>query len=106
MNNAVKIALALAAGSSLLYLGLRKKNKKEKVFLAPDGNTYKENEMYRTYDNKLFKNGKEFHFKTPEPEVHFPKSSTFYGTVNGNTQLKQQTTNNDITYHHKGIRHH
>lgn len=106
MNNTVKIALALAAGSSLLYMGLRKKNKKKEVFLAPDGNTYKENEIYRTYDNKLFKNGKEFHFETPELDDHFPKSNTFYGTMNGNTHLKQQTANKNVTYHHKGIRHH
>jgi len=105
MNNVVKIALALAAGSSLLYVGLRRKNKKKEVFLAPDGNTYQEDEIYRTYDNKLFKNGKEFHFHTPKLDDHSDTSGTVYGMVDKNVHLKHQTVKKNVAYHHKGIRH-
>jgi hypothetical protein len=49
MNNKVKIALVILAGSSLILLNLRRrKNIKSKTYTAPDGNTYRENQIYRT----------------------------------------------------------
>ncbi|KQT35702.1 hypothetical protein ASG22_01395 [Chryseobacterium sp. Leaf405] len=103
MKNTVKIALALAAGSSLLYLGLRKKNKKE-TFLAPDGNTYEKDQIYRTYDNKLFKNGKEFHFNTPEMNQS-NQISLNQGKTHENLHQNYQGTNKEVNYHQKGFRH-
>ncbi|MFP8894715.1 hypothetical protein [Chryseobacterium sp. EZn1] len=104
MNNIVKITLALAAGSSLLYMGLRKKGKKSKVYLAPDGNTYKENQIYRTYDNKLYKNGKEFHYPMPqlEDDQSFNKN---YSTVTDTVYSHYKTDHKSTQYHHKGVRH-
>lgn len=105
MNSTVKIALALAAGSSLLYLGLRKKNKKRETFVAPDGNTYEQDQIYRTYDNKLFKNGKEFHFNTPESQHESSLSGNQYSKMSDHQNQNYQTVNKEVTYHQKGIRH-
>lgn len=105
MNNKVKIALGLLGGS-LLLLALRRKNKKLKTFIAPDGNTYKENQMYRTYDDKLYKNGKQIHFSTPEtgqPSYTPPIPHDEAKTV---IPKNYQSGNKDVTYHQKGIRHH
>lgn len=104
MNNIVKITLALAAGSSLLYMGLRKKGKKSKVYLAPDGNTYKENQIYRTYDNKLYKNGKEFHYHMPklENDQSFNKN---YSTTTDTIYSNYKTDHKSTRYHHKSLRH-
>ncbi len=104
MNNIVKITLALAAGSSLLYMSLRKKGKKSKVYLAPDGNAYKENQIYRTYDNKLYKNGKEFHYPLPQVENHqyFNKN---YSTTTDTIYSNYKTDHKSTEYHHKGLRH-
>ncbi|WP_410704532.1 hypothetical protein [Chryseobacterium sp. SIMBA_029] len=44
MNRKVKIAFGLLAGGSLLFLALKKKKKKVKIFSAPDGNIYGENQ--------------------------------------------------------------
>lgn len=105
MNSKVKIALALVAGSSLIYLGLRKKSKKIKTFVAPDGNTYEENQIYRTFENKLFKNGKEFHFNTPEINQNSYSSTLNSDKKSDNLSKNYQTVNKDINYHQKGIRH-
>lgn len=105
MNSKVKIALALVAGSSLIYLGLRKKSKKIKTFVAPDGNTYEENQIYRTFENKLFKNGKEFHFTTPEPNQNSYSSTLNSDKKSDNLSKNYQTVNKDVNYHQKGIRH-
>lgn len=104
MNNIVKITLALAAGSSLLYMSLRKKSKKNKIYLAPDGNAYKENQIYRTYDNKLYKNGKEFHYPLPQVEndQYFNKN---YSTTTDNVYSYYKTDHKSTQYHHKGLRH-
>lgn len=105
MNNTVKIALALAAGSSLLYMGLRKRIKQKKVYLAPDGNTYKENQIYGTYENKLYKNGKEFHYNLPDQHDD-PTSNMKSIKVSKNAPLNYTTTQKNTAYHHKGVRHH
>lgn len=104
MNNIVKIILALAAGGSLLYLGLRKKSRKSKVYLAPDGNTYKENQIYRTYDNTLYKNGKEFHYSVP-PLENNQYSNKKYSTIIDNIYPNYKTDHKSTQYHHKGVRH-
>ncbi|MDR6460466.1 hypothetical protein J2786_003600 [Chryseobacterium vietnamense] len=105
MNNTVKIALALAAGSSLLYMGLRKRIKQKKVYLAPDGNTYKENQIYRTYDNKLYKNGKEFHYNLPDQHDELTSNMKSI-KVNKNSPLNYSISQKNTAYHHKGVRHH
>ncbi|WP_374464723.1 hypothetical protein [Chryseobacterium sp.] len=104
MNNTVKIAMALAAGSSLLYLGLRKKSQKKKLYLAPDGNTYKKDQIYRTYDNKLYKNGKEFHYNVPELHDDLKAGNMNYGKTD-NGILNYKTNQKNPFYHHKGLRH-
>lgn len=105
MNNTVKIALALAAGSSLLYLGLRKKTKKKILYLAPDGNTYNENQIYRTYDNKFYKNGKAFHYKVPDLSDDLYNTDINYNKLNPPVHLIYKTHRKNPYYHHKGLRH-
>ncbi|UKB82338.1 hypothetical protein LF887_15135 [Chryseobacterium sp. MEBOG06] len=102
MNKIVKITLALAAGSFLLYLDQRKKKKKTKIYLAPDGNTYKENQIYRTYNNRLYRNGKEFHYSLPELDDHH-YSNTKYS--NDHVHIQYKTIQKNTNYHHKGVRH-
>jgi len=105
MKNTVKIALGLLAGGSLIFLGLKRKNKKLKTFTAPDGNTYQENQTYRTFDNQLYKNGKRIRFSTPESEQK-SYSSSHYDENNDPISKKYQNVNKDVNYHQKGIRHH
>lgn len=105
MNNTVKIALALAAGSSLLYLGLRKKTKKKKLYFAPDGNTYNENQIYRTYDNKLYKNGKEFHYNVPDLSQDLYEASINYNKLSSPIDFSNKPQGKKSYYHHKGLRH-
>ncbi|MDQ1162479.1 hypothetical protein QE422_002847 [Chryseobacterium sp. SORGH_AS 447] len=105
MNNKIKVALGLIAGGSLIYFGLKKKNGKVKTFTAPDGNTYGENQLYRTFDNKLFKNGKEVHFNTPESEGKGTSSSQ-YEANNEKLTKNYQAGNQNVNYHQKGVRHH
>jgi hypothetical protein len=106
MKNTVKIALGLVAGGSLIFLGLKRKNKKLKTFTAPDGNTYQENQTYRTFDNQLYKNGKKISFITPESEQKSHLSSNHYDENNDMISKKYQAVNKDVNYHQKGIRHH
>ncbi|MBV8326687.1 hypothetical protein [Chryseobacterium sp.] len=105
MNNIVKIALALAAGSSLLYLGLRKKGKKKNLYIAPDGNTYKENQIYRSYDNKLYKNGKEFRYNVPDLSDTLYENNTNYNTITVPLHLSYKAHYKNPSYQHKGSRH-
>lgn len=103
MNNKLKIALGLLAGGTVLFFGLRRKKEKLKTFTAPDGNTYKENQLYRTYDNKLYKNGKQVHFETPKLQKN-NSSSQF--AVNNDSTNDYKDVNIPVTYHQKGVRHH
>lgn len=105
MNKTVKIALAIAAGGSLLYLGLRKKGKKKNLYLAPDGNTYKENQIYRTYDNKLYKNGKEFHYNLPEENHDLLNTNSAYNKASNSVHISYKNHQKNPSYHHKGLRH-
>lgn len=106
MKNTVKIALGLLAGGSLIFLGLKSKNKKVKIFTAPDGNTYQEDQIYRTFDNQLYKNGKRIHFPTPESEQKSQFSSAHYDENNDPISNKYQAPHKEVTYHYKGIRNH
>ncbi|MCJ8155102.1 hypothetical protein MKJ01_15140 [Chryseobacterium sp. SSA4.19] len=105
MNSKIKIALALLGTGTLIW-GLRKrKNNKLKTFTAPDGNTYKENQMYRTNDNKVFKNGKEMRFTTPIPDSQ-NSSANIYNNTAENGSKNYQAVNKNVNYHQKGVRHH
>ncbi|WP_027380564.1 hypothetical protein [Chryseobacterium daeguense] len=102
MNNKVKIGLALLAGGALAFLSLKKKNgKKPKTFTAPDGNSYKENQLYRTFEGKVYKNGKEFHFNTPESEQKISSTGNHFNETNENALKNYQAIYKDIQYHRK-----
>ncbi|MCS3869550.1 hypothetical protein J3D55_002466 [Chryseobacterium ginsenosidimutans] len=106
MNNKVKVALAVIAGGTLILAGLRrKKREKLKTFTAPDGNTYKENQIYRTFDNKLYKNGRPIHFETPETEPENHSSNNYYNGNTGNFSKNNLNHNKNASYHQKGSRH-
>ncbi|MDQ1096843.1 MULTISPECIES: hypothetical protein [Chryseobacterium] len=107
MNNTLKITLGLIAGGTLVYLaGKKKKAEATKVFTAPDGNTYGENQVYRTIDNKMYRNGKEIHYGHPEPEQNTGSATKHY-TENGDQIPKNyQAANKNTNYHQKGVRHH
>ncbi|WP_027388704.1 hypothetical protein [Chryseobacterium gregarium] len=105
MNSKIKIALALLGTGTLIW-GLRNRKKnKVKTFTAPDGNTYKENQVYRTVDNKTYKNGKEVRFGKPIPE-HNNSSVNAYNNSAENLSKNYQSVNKDVNYHQKGVRHH
>ncbi|AZB17698.1 hypothetical protein EG352_07910 [Chryseobacterium indologenes] len=103
MNNTVKIALIFITGGYLLYLGSRKKSRKKKSFIAPDGVTYTEDTIYRSYDNKLYKNGKEIHFKIPE--LYDVSYQHWYDNAGEKIPVKQRKISKEVMYHHKGLRH-
>jgi len=106
MNNKIKIALALiGAGSVVAWRMNRRKNGKHKTFTAPDGNTYQENQIYRTFDNKLYKNGKEIHFETPSTDQDSSVNHPFEIQAD-NLSKNYNMVNKDISYHQKGVRHH
>jgi hypothetical protein len=106
MNNKVKVALALIAGGTLVLAGLRRrKREKLKTFTAPDGNKYKENQIYRTFDNRLYKNGKHIHFNTPETEPENHSSGNYYNGNTGNFSKNNISNNKNTSYHQKGSRH-
>jgi len=106
MNNNVKIALGIIAGGSLvLATQLLKSKKKNKIFTAPDGNSYKENQMYRTAHGEIFQNGKQLHFETPGLLAEAYQSlDSNYG--NDKSSRNNQSIPRNINYHQKGVRHH
>ncbi|AZA85960.1 hypothetical protein EG349_03740 [Chryseobacterium shandongense] len=106
MNNKMKLALAIIGAGTAVAWGMnRKKKLKSKTFTAPDGNTYKENQIYRTFDNKLYKNGKEIHFETPALEQNASGNHAF-DEHSANLSKNYEAINKDINYHQKGVRHH
>ncbi|WP_415328450.1 hypothetical protein [Chryseobacterium sp. MMS23-Vi53] len=105
MNHKIKIALALITGGTLIYLSrkIKSKDSKLRTFTAEDGNTYQENEMYFTADGKVFKNGKQVHFKTPESNENINTKTNFkFDSVPQNYDSQPK----NVEYHQKGIRHH
>ena len=106
MNTKVKIALAVIAGGTLILAGVRrKKREKLKSFVAPDGNTYQENQIYRTFDNQLYKNGKKIHFNTFEKESTNNSQTNYFEQNAVNISAQNQSFNKDVNYHHRGNRH-
>ncbi|AZA54645.1 hypothetical protein EG348_17400 [Chryseobacterium sp. G0201] len=104
MNNKIKLALGLIATGTLVLLNLKRKRRERlKIFTAPDGNTYKENQTYRTFDNQFYKNGKRLRFNTLEAENENHSSNSYYEENSVNYSNSNQ--NKNITYHQKGNRH-
>lgn len=104
MNNKVKIALGLIATGTLVLINLKRKRRERlKMFTAPDGNTYQENQTYRTFDNQFYKNGKRLRFNKleSEQENHSPANHYEENAVN----ISKNHQNKNITYHQKGNRH-
>ncbi len=106
MKNSVKVVLGFLAGGTLILAGqiIRNKRNKEKLFTAPDGNSYKENEMYRNSQGEIFKNGKQIHFETQELLSQANHHIDTYQNQTKATQGSQYFKN--AYYHHKGVRHH
>ncbi|GGG56435.1 hypothetical protein [Epilithonimonas arachidiradicis] len=106
MKNSVKVALGFLAGGSLILAGqiIRNKKDKRKIFTAPDGNSYKENEMYRNSQGEIFKNGKQLHFETPE----IPSQVNHHIDMphNHNSVRDNHSLPKNVNYHQKGVRHH
>jgi len=105
MDNKIKITLGLIAAGSLFYAAFRKRNNKVKQFTAPDGNMYLENQLYRTYDDKLYKNGKQVRFNTKDMEEK-PSTVTNHYDDNQTIPKNFQLFNKNVSYHQRGIRHH
>lgn len=107
MNNKIKLALAIVGAGTAVAWGMnRKKKMQKKTFTAPDGNKYGENQLYRTFDNKLYKNGKEIHFETPSMEHHHSGNHSFDEQAGSSIPKNYEAVNKDINYHQKGVRHH
>ncbi|KMQ68787.1 hypothetical protein ACM39_05725 [Chryseobacterium sp. FH2] len=106
MDKRLKITLGLLVGGSIAFLASKRRRKtEEKVFTAPDGMSYKENQLYKTYDNKLYKNGKQVHFKTLTPETESMSNNPYNDAQMKNTQQDPKVSKYDMKYHHKGSRH-
>lgn len=107
MKNTIKVALGFAAGSALILLNqLRKRKQKEQnKFMAPDGNKYLKNEMYRSAEGEIFKNGKKLNFDTPQLLAN--ANQKIDARISKNFQYNDpKESNRNVTYHKKGIRHH
>ncbi|PTT67736.1 hypothetical protein DD829_05845 [Chryseobacterium sp. HMWF035] len=104
MNHKIKIALALITGGTLVYLSRKMKSAKNesKTFLGEDDNTYQKDETYFTADGKMYKNGKEVHFKIPE----ISEKSVNRNFQNDRIQKNYEAHPQNVGYHHKGTRHH
>lgn len=107
MKNTIKVALGFAAGGALILLNqLRKrKQRQENQFMAPDGNKYSKNEMYRSAEGEIFRNGKKLHFETPQLLVN--ANNKIDARLAKIVQFNDQNLNNrNVTYHKRGVRHH
>ncbi|MFP3599476.1 hypothetical protein [Chryseobacterium sp. SIMBA_029] len=60
---------------------------------------------YITYDNKIYKNGKEIRFKTPESDLNHVITSKSYEVDNESVSKNYQSVGRNVSYHQKGIRH-
>nr|WP_314497911.1 hypothetical protein [uncultured Chryseobacterium sp.] len=106
MNSKVKIALALIAGGTAILLNQRRKrlSQKIKMFTAPDGTPYKENQIYRNAEGKAYRNGKVVHFDSLEFADEFHPSNSHHlhdEKFSKNYQAKPQ----NVDYHQRGKRH-
>ncbi|MGO4709743.1 hypothetical protein AB4Y90_11640 [Chryseobacterium sp. 2TAF14] len=106
MKNSVKIALGIVAGGALIFLNnkRRARSNKNQTFTAPDGNEYGENQMYRTAEGEVFKNGKKIRFETPG------NTQSDHSHVEANFKNQHlndhHIPNQQVSYHQKGTRHH
>lgn len=108
MKTPAKFALGIAAAvvvGGITVLGFRKKKPQTpKTFTAPDGNFYAEDQIYRTIDNRYFKNGKEVKYQTPAQSIE-----DTHGHIDP-AKIKSDFKNHDapnpsVGYHQRGIRH-
>lgn len=107
MKNSLKIALGIAAGGALVLLARKRKLSRDRnTFIAPDGKSYRENEMYRTSEGDIYKNGKLMHFETPElsAAANAKIDSNLYRKNSG--KENNQSLSHNVTYHKRGVRHH
>ena len=107
MKNTIKVALGFAAGGALILLNQlrKKKQRQDKQFMAPDGNKYLKNEMYRNAEGEIFKNGKKMHFDTPKHLTDANSKIDARLAKNVNVNAQNQIGRN-VTYHKRGVRHH
>jgi len=106
MNNKIKVALAFVAGGTLLLLNQRRKrlSQKIKTFTTPEGNTYKENEIYTSAEGKSYRNGKVVHFDHLEFEdTH--TTNPFNHQHDDKFSKNYQTKPQNVDYHQRGKRH-
>ncbi|PZU90207.1 MAG: hypothetical protein DI529_03260 [Chryseobacterium sp.] len=107
MKNTIKVALGFAAAGTLVLLNeLRKKNKKQgNSFIAPDGNKYQKDEMYRNAEGEIFKNGRKLHFRTPE--LLNDANNKIDSHLNNKAYINNQNPiDRNVNYHNRGVRHH
>lgn len=102
MNKILKTTAGVAAFAGLSFFITRfiRKNTKN-TFSAPDGNSYKKDQIYRDAHGKLFRNGKEIHPALPPENIS-------HQTVTSNHTNEQSNYTHPIIgqpYHHKGKRH-
>ncbi|SFZ90762.1 hypothetical protein SAMN05216324_101504 [Chryseobacterium limigenitum] len=89
---------------TLVFINLKRKRRESlKIFTASDGNSYKESQTYRTFDNQFYRNVKRLRVNKlgSEPENH---SSTHHYVENVEN-ISKISQNKNITYYQKGNRH-
>lgn len=106
MKNSLKVALGIMTGGVLIFLNYKRKQRgnNKRVFTAPDGNQYKENQMYRTATGEIYKNGKKV--RTELPKDSFKNQSKVDSHFN-NQNLNENFSlpKNEVSYHQRGDRH-
>jgi hypothetical protein len=107
MNNKIKVVLAFLAGGTLLLLNQRRKrlSKKTKTFTAPDGTSYKENQIYRNSEGKAYRNGKVVHFDHLEFENENHSPNSFSHLQDDKLSRNYQAKPQNVDYHQRGKRH-
>lgn len=104
MKNSVKVALGIVTGGVLIYLNQKRKQKsKALLYTAPDGNQYKEDQMYRTAEGDVYKNGKKVHFELPSDSVQ--NKSRVDSNFNNQHLNENVNLNHEVSYHQRGQRH-
>ncbi|MFY1046355.1 hypothetical protein [Chryseobacterium sp. GP-SGM7] len=106
MKNSVKIALGIVTGGVLIFLNQKRRQRKNngEIFTAPDGNQYKENQMYRAANGEVFRNGKKLRSQIP---LDFSYKQNKFDSNMNNQNLNENFNlpKNNVSYHHKGDRH-
>lgn len=108
MKNSVKITLGIVAGGILVFLNKKRKqrmNNKRQTFTAPDGHQYSENQMYRTSEGEVFRNGKKMRVQIPlNSSQNLSKVDSGFNNQHLNENFNLPKT--EVSYHQKGTRHH